>query len=96
MKGRTMPSTKPQPIILAWVLLVGLTVVSWLLGEHHETGASSLKLVSVIVTVVAFVKVVIVSQTFMELRRAAPLLQLAIVAWCLVVGTIVVSFLLAA
>jgi hypothetical protein len=91
-----MSSTRPQPIIAAWLALVALTVLSWQLADHHQTGSGSLKLVSLIVTLVAFVKVLVVSQSFMELRRAAPILQLVVLAWCLIVGTIVVAFLLAA
>jgi hypothetical protein len=91
-----MSSTRPQPMIFAWATLVALTIVSWLLADHDQVSSGAIKLVSVIVTVLAFVKVLIVSQSFMELRRAAPVLQLVVLAWCLIVGTIVISFLLAA
>jgi hypothetical protein len=90
-----MSQARRQPMIFAWLVLVGLTVVLWILGDQHQSGASAVKLASVVVTIVAFLKVIIVSQSFMELRRAAPALQLAIVIWCVVVGSIVVSFLLA-
>jgi Prokaryotic Cytochrome C oxidase subunit IV len=90
-----MSPTRTAPVITAWAALVALTILSWQLADHHQTASGSLKLVSAVVTVVAFVKVFVVSQSFMELRRAAPVLQLVVLAWCLIVGTIVVVFLLA-
>lgn len=91
-----MRSTSRLPIIAAWGALIALTVLSWLLGEHHQVSSGGVKLVTSIVVIVAFAKALLVSQSFMELRHAAPVLQLAVLAWCVTVCTIVLAFYLTA
>jgi heme/copper-type cytochrome/quinol oxidase subunit 4 len=66
-----------------WIVLVVLTVISWLLGTH---GADH-RLATVVVMAFAFMKIRFVGMYFMELRDAPLPLRGLFEIYCLVVGT---------
>lgn len=76
-----MPSILNNRVTLVWGLLVLATAVSWALGTDHGVGSSH-STASVIILVVAFVKVRFVGQHFMELREAPVLLRHGLDAYC--------------
>lgn len=82
----------PTRTALIWVLLMAATAASLLLGA--EDLVQSAKLASVLVLVIAFVKVRLVGLYFMELRDAPVALRLLFEVYCAVVGvTLIVMFL---
>lgn len=62
---------------LVWILLVGLTLLSFALGERHLPSAA--------LFLVAAAKAWFVARHFMELRRAAAV-------WTLATGSLIVAF----
>jgi hypothetical protein len=81
-------------ISLIWLVLIGATLTSLLLGADDLITA--VKLASVLVIVIAFVKVRFVGLYFMELRNAPVPLRLVFEGYCLVVCVaLVVMFLVA-
>ena len=79
---------------VVWAFLVVATVVSWALGTDPGF-VDSTKTASLIVLVVAFVKVRFVGLYFMELKDAPLPLRALIEAYCLVVCCLTVGFYLA-
>ena len=67
-----------------WVVLVVLTVVSFVVGADHGTGAD----VALIVLTVAAVKVRLVGLDFMELRNAPLPLRFAFEGYCVASWTL--------
>jgi len=83
-----------NPISAVWGLLIVATLISWWLGTDH--GVDDLQTASVLVLLVAFVKVRFVGLYFMELRHAPIALRLLFEIWCAVVcATVVVMYLVA-
>ena len=78
----------------AWAFLVVATVVSWALGTDHAF-VDSMETASLIVLVVAFVKVRFVGLYFMELKDAPLPLRALIESYCLVVCCLTIGFYLA-
>jgi hypothetical protein len=70
----------------AWIALVAATCLSWYLGDGH--GAATVGSIGVLV--VAFMKVHVVGQHFMELRGAPPMLRRLFRAWCVVAGSLLI------
>ncbi|MFJ9390505.1 cytochrome C oxidase subunit IV family protein [Nocardioides sp. NPDC101246] len=77
-----------------WLFLVIATVVSWALGTDHGF-VDSVRTASLIVLVVAFVKVRFVGLYFMELKDAPLPLRVLIEVYCLVVCCLTIGFYLA-
>lgn len=71
------------PATAVWVLLITATGVSWVLGNQH--GIHGHELASVIILLIAFVKVRLVGLYFMELREAPNVLRGLFEAYCLIV-----------
>ncbi|CDO90239.1 hypothetical protein AWC29_26645 [Mycobacterium triplex] len=71
------------PATAVWVLLITATGVSWALGTQH--GMHGHQLASVIILLIAFVKVRLVGMYFMELREAPNVLRGLFEAYCLIV-----------
>jgi heme/copper-type cytochrome/quinol oxidase subunit 4 len=71
-------------LVVTWAVLMGLTAVSWWLGAEHALGAA---LSTTAILMVAFTKVLLVGRSFMELHRAAWLLQGTFAFWCIVTCT---------
>jgi len=71
------------------VVLITATGVSWTLGIQH--GTHDHKLASVIILLIAFIKVRLVGMYFMELREAPNVLRGLFEAYCLIVCTLLVT-----
>jgi len=84
-----MPALARTVVTPVWLLLVGATVISWLLGADY--GAGNHHAATVTVMVVAFVKVRFVGLYFMELRDAPLALRLAFEAWVAVFTIVVIA-----
>jgi hypothetical protein len=81
-------------ITLIWLVLIAATVASVLVGTDNIV--TSVKAASVLVIVIAFIKVRFVGRYFMELRDAPVPLLLIFEGYCLVVcAALVVMFLVA-
>jgi caa(3)-type oxidase subunit IV len=77
------------PATAVWVLLIAATTVSWALGIQH--GLHDHQLSSVIILLIAFVKVRLVGVYFMELREAPNVLRWLFEAYCVVVCALLVG-----
>lgn len=83
MMTATLKPLLSNRISLVWLGLIAATVLSLLLGA--EDVVSDAKLASVLVIVIAFVKVRFVGLYFMELRNAPTPLRLVFEGYCAVV-----------
>jgi caa(3)-type oxidase subunit IV len=82
------------PATAAWAVLIVATVVTWTLGTNHGFGNHTLA--SVVILLIAFIKVRLVGLYFMELRGAPTVLRWLFDAYCAVACTVVIGvFLLA-
>ncbi|MFI9408665.1 cytochrome C oxidase subunit IV family protein [Nocardia gamkensis] len=82
---------------LIWLALVSATVASWWLGtEVGNPAGGSHQTESVVIILMAFVKVRFVGLYFMELRNAPFVLRYLFEAYCLVVCAVVVGMFLTA
>lgn len=70
-------------VTAVWVVLTCATLMNWALRTEH--GVSSQRLTSMIVMVVALVKVRLVGLYFMELRRAPSSLRRGFESYCVAV-----------
>ena len=68
---------------LIWVLLCGLTIVSWALGTNHGSGAGHHLTASLVIFAVAVFKVRLVGLYFMELKMAPRVLRGLFEGYCL-------------
>jgi len=80
------------PGFVAWAVLVGLTAVSWWLGDGHGPA----RFATIAVLLVAFFKVGVVGAHFMELRHAPLVLRMIFNAWCALVCTVLIVLYLGA
>ncbi len=92
MSTHVETATVKNPTVVAWLALMGATIVSWYLGDGHGTRNAA----TVGVIVVAFFKVYLVGRYFMELREAPRVLRLLFGGWTVVVGTVLVAMYLVA
>ncbi len=76
-------------VSLVWGVLVLATIVSWVFGSAHA--GVGYRTASVLVIVVAFVKIRLVGLHFMELRDAPLALRGIFEGYCLVVGSLVLG-----
>ena len=84
------------PATLVWAILVAATALSWALGTGYALPNHDHTTSSVLILVVAFVKVRFVGLYFMELKDAPLPLRGVFEAYCLIVcGLIVGMFLFA-
>jgi hypothetical protein len=77
-----------------WLVLVLATLVSWFLGTDHGFGSDH-RPESVLIMVVAFVKVRLVGLHFMELRNAPAPLRLLFEIYVVVVLALIIGLYLA-
>ena len=77
-----------------WVFLILATTVSWMLGTDHGFGRNGHTLASVVILLIAFIKVRLIGLYFMELREAPILLKGLFQAYCVVVCTLLVAMFL--
>ena len=85
----TLTSLLRTPASLVWVLLVFATVTSWKLGTQH--GIHDHTLASVIILLIAFIKVRLVGLYFMELRDAPLALRSLFETYCVIVCSLVIG-----
>lgn len=77
---------------LTWFFLALLTIVSWTLGSGHALGSGGNHLsASLVIIVVAVVKVRLVGMYFMELRHAPFALRLVFEMYCAAVLVVLSS-----
>lgn len=69
---------------VAWLVLVALTVISWMLGTQHGFGGANHVPASLVIVVVAVFKIRLVGLYFMELRDAPWSLRGIFEAYCVV------------
>jgi Prokaryotic Cytochrome C oxidase subunit IV len=81
------------PASAVWIFLIAATVVSWTLGTDHGFGPNGYTLASVLILLIAFIKVRFVGLYFMELREAPMLLRGLFETYCIAVCTLVISVL---
>jgi heme/copper-type cytochrome/quinol oxidase subunit 4 len=77
-----------------WVLMIVATLLSFWLGTDH--GLSSAEARTVLIMVVAFVKVRLVGLYFMELREAPTMLRALFEGYCVLACAVLLGFYLIA
>ena len=87
-----MIAALPRRATVVFVALVLATCATWWLGTDHPFADVSVRLAGALAIAIAFVKVHLVGQDFMELRSAPLMLRAAFGAWNVVVGILCVSF----
>ena len=90
---RLIPPVIGTRVALVWVALILATLASWVLGTDH--GGVGYEAASVLVVLVAFIKLRLVGLHFMELRDAPPALRGIFEGYCLVVCSLVLGMYLA-
>ncbi len=78
-------SSTDRAITVAWIGLVLATVVIWWLGGAGGAFAPTRGPILVAIVVIAFIKIHVVMQVFMDARSAPWRLQLTLVCWALAV-----------
>jgi caa(3)-type oxidase subunit IV len=77
------------PATAVWVVLILATAATWTLGTSH--GLSNHTLASVVILLIAFVKVRLVGLYFMELRDAPTVLRGLFEAYCAIACALVIG-----
>ncbi|CDM25270.1 hypothetical protein BN940_14126 [Castellaniella defragrans 65Phen] len=70
---------------LAWLVLVGSTLVGWWLGHAIQTAQAPMRLATAGVLLIAFAKTWLVGYQFMELKHAPWWLRHGFDAWIIAV-----------
>lgn len=91
----TTASSTPLSLLRArftgiWFVLIAATLLSFWLGTDH--GIDSPQARSILIFLVAFVKVRLVGLYFMELKDAPLALRLILEAYCVLICAAVISF----
>ncbi len=90
----SMKSLLQGPFVAVWCVLIAATMITWYLGSDH--GIPNHHVATVVILLVAFVKVRFVGLYFMELRDAPALLRGIFEAHCILVcSALVVVYLTA-
>jgi hypothetical protein len=79
------PVTSVRHVIGAWAIVLALTLVSWWFGADQSVGSLGTKGIDTAIFAVAFTKMFVISDAFMEQRQAARWLRLTFAGWYLVV-----------
>jgi caa(3)-type oxidase subunit IV len=77
------------PATAVWVVLIAATIATWTLGTNH--GIANHTLASVVILLIAFIKVRLVGLYFMELRDAPAVLRGLFEAYCAIACTVVIG-----
>jgi caa(3)-type oxidase subunit IV len=77
------------PATAVWVVLIAATIVTWTLGTNHGLGNHTLA--SMVILLIAFIKVRLVGLYFMELRDAPAVLRGLFEAYCAIACTVVIG-----
>lgn len=86
---RSITAYLRNEIVLVWAALVALTGLSWWLGA--DRGVTSVAVATAVILIVAFVKVVLIGRTFMELKHAAPVLKILFFGLATIIGATLVG-----
>lgn len=84
-----------HPAIVTWALLMLATVISWYLGGNHALPGGTKEMAVSLIAIVAFVKVHLVGNYFMELRHAPRTLRLVFSGWMVLTCALIVGLYLA-
>jgi hypothetical protein len=76
---------------VVWLILIVSTLVSWWLGADHGFSADGRRIAVSIVIIVAFAKVYLIGQHFMELRHAPVALNTVFNGWVVAIATAMIS-----
>lgn len=79
---------------LVWFVLVVATAFSWALGTNHGFSSADHTMASVVILLVAFVKVRFIGLWFMELRHAPTVLRSLFELYCAVVAALTITLFL--
>lgn len=82
----------PMRVWVVWVALMAATVASWYLGDDHGARRAA----SVGILLLAFGKVYLVAEHFMDVRRAPLVLRLLVAGWTVAITTTLVAMYLVA
>lgn len=74
---------------LVWAALMAATIASWWLGTDHGFLGGP-RAATAAVLAIAFVKVAMVTSSFMEVGHAPRVLQTVVHGWTLVVGAVLI------
>ena len=85
---QTLGINNTNRLLLSWGILVSLTAISWWLGGDHGLGPA---LATVVILMIAFAKAFLVGASFMELRKASAVLQMAFGIWCVLACGVLVA-----
>ena len=77
------------PATAVWVVLIVATAATWTLGTNHGIGNHTLA--SVVILLIAFIKVRLVGLYFMELRGAPTVLRGLFELYCAIACSVVVG-----
>lgn len=78
------------PFLAVWFTLIAATLLSFWLGTDH--GLSSAEARTIVIMIVAFVKIRFIGLYFMELRTAPIPLRALFEGYCLVVCVVLIGF----
>lgn len=89
-----MPFVKNR-LTVVWIVLAGLTAVSWVLAPAHASGSVTASVpITIVILSMAMSKVRLIIGEFMEVRTAPAWLRASTDAWLVVMfGAIVVIYL---
>jgi caa(3)-type oxidase subunit IV len=86
---QTRSGTTKTTAVVVGVVLAALTLGSYLLGIDHLLGFS--RLAMAVILVIAFVKVFLVTQYFMDIRHAPTWLKVIVHGWTVLTAGIVIG-----
>lgn len=78
---------------LVCAILLALTLISWAMGSHHGGLSSNINIEASLIVAIAFIKVRLVIQHFMEVASAPFFLKLSCDAWVFLSAGLVIAFL---
>jgi hypothetical protein len=76
---------------LVWLALISATAATVWLGTEHPFMDVGVRVASSLALGLAFLKVYLIGQDFMEIRPAPSPLRVAFAAWILIFGTLVIT-----
>ena len=76
-----MNNTLKNPMTITWAVLVGITLLTWLLSQQSGAAFEKNQLITIGVLLVAALKCHLVIIQFMEVKHAPSWLRLSCAAW---------------
>jgi len=85
--------TSVRYIIGAWLVVLALTLISWWFSTDQAVASLGAKGIDTAILLVAFTKMFVISDAFMEQRQAAHWLRLSFAGWyVLVCGALITAY----